>query len=588
MRNVAILTVVFCLAVNVSQATNYYFSSSSGNDSYTATQAQSQSTPWKTIVKINAVMTSLKPGDSILFKKGDTFLIPEGINTGGLLVKVSGTSTQPIVFSSYGTGALPIITLPPLTTWAAGATAGIYKDSFTIQTCCSFLSEDGIPLTKASSTALTDGNWYGSGGVVYYKPTSGTPSSHTVTVANINNSYIPGIDLSDQQYITVNGIQFNSLGVGVKTYDLTTGTIGLTIQNCVFNYCQTGIFFMPDVGNNTNSTFKNNVFYRDQCAIRMYTTSATGNRPGQTWGTHIRCKILNNQMNQIGTTDGATHWPSSITGTDFEAIGLQNFMNGTVQGNTTTGGYHIGLSWYNITSRESSNDTIKGNTFISTGKQAVILIGDQVNGVYNYAYNNNLFCNNVFVNTNNIQSGNPTFQIYQGVNATTQNLLVNNTFVGNINTWYFSESNAPYFIIENNLVYNAGSYRWVEWSWGTKPASLTVAYNMYYEDSSNSAGTNCPFAFGSNKSITQMQTLLMESHSVAAVNPVFTNPASGTYTLQSTSPAIDAGVNVGLPFSGKAPDIGAYEYVAASAPPPPPASVKPPNPAKKSGTPVVY
>ena len=30
--------------------------------------------------------------------------------------------------------------------------------------------------------------------------------------------------------------------------------------------------------------------------------------------------------------------------------------------------------------------------------------------------------------------------------------------------------------------------------------------------------------------------------------------------LQSGSPAIDAGVDVGLPYSGSAPDIGAYEY----------------------------
>jgi hypothetical protein len=36
--------------------------------------------------------------------------------------------------------------------------------------------------------------------------------------------------------------------------------------------------------------------------------------------------------------------------------------------------------------------------------------------------------------------------------------------------------------------------------------------------------------------------------------------ASGNFQLQKDSPAIDAGIDMGLPKSGKAPDIGAYEY----------------------------
>jgi hypothetical protein len=44
-------------------------------------------------------------------------------------------------------------------------------------------------------------------------------------------------------------------------------------------------------------------------------------------------------------------------------------------------------------------------------------------------------------------------------------------------------------------------------------------------------------------------------------NPLLTSD----YHLQSGSPGIDAGINVGLPFNGTAPDIGCYEY---GAPPP--------------------
>ncbi len=43
------------------------------------------------------------------------------------------------------------------------------------------------------------------------------------------------------------------------------------------------------------------------------------------------------------------------------------------------------------------------------------------------------------------------------------------------------------------------------------------------------------------------------------VNPLFVNPSAGNYTLQATSPMIDAGINVGFPYSGSAPDKGYKE-----------------------------
>ncbi|MFA5060712.1 MAG: right-handed parallel beta-helix repeat-containing protein [Candidatus Pacearchaeota archaeon] len=49
------------------------------------------------------------------------------------------------------------------------------------------------------------------------------------------------------------------------------------------------------------------------------------------------------------------------------------------------------------------------------------------------------------------------------------------------------------------------------------------------------------------------------SHSFNA-DPLFTNPENNDFSLQLESPAIDAGIDIGLPYSGNAPDIGSYEY----------------------------
>ena len=94
------------------KATNYYFSSTDGDDSRTSAQAQSSSTPWKTIDKLNSFFSSLQPGDVVLFKRGDVFY-------GSISVKKSGSSGSPISFDAYGSGAKPIITgFTDVTSWS--------------------------------------------------------------------------------------------------------------------------------------------------------------------------------------------------------------------------------------------------------------------------------------------------------------------------------------------------------------------------------------------------------------------------------------------------------------------------------------
>ncbi len=80
-------------------AKNYYVDPSS-----TVTIANGTITnPWKTIAQVNSGTTTLLPGDSVLFKKGQVL-------SGRLVISSSGSTTKPIVYSSYGTGNIPELT----------------------------------------------------------------------------------------------------------------------------------------------------------------------------------------------------------------------------------------------------------------------------------------------------------------------------------------------------------------------------------------------------------------------------------------------------------------------------------------------
>ena len=108
-----LIVIVLLCAGGIANATNYYFSSISGDDSRTALQAQSSATPWKSLSKLNSFFSSLNAGDSILFKRGETFY-------GSIVVNKSGTLTSPIKLGAYGSGAKPIISgFTPVAVWTS-------------------------------------------------------------------------------------------------------------------------------------------------------------------------------------------------------------------------------------------------------------------------------------------------------------------------------------------------------------------------------------------------------------------------------------------------------------------------------------
>ncbi|MDN3686611.1 malectin domain-containing carbohydrate-binding protein [Cyclobacterium jeungdonense] len=117
---VFLIAILTFLVISASFATDYHISNEKGNDSRSFSQAQNPETPWKSIEKLNAVFSSLQPGDKILFRRGETYF-------GTILMNNSGTASNPIKIGAYGNGENPIITgLVDLTSWKSIGN-GIYE-----------------------------------------------------------------------------------------------------------------------------------------------------------------------------------------------------------------------------------------------------------------------------------------------------------------------------------------------------------------------------------------------------------------------------------------------------------------------------
>ena len=88
--------IVLCLGPTWGHATVYHVSSSEGDDGHPGSMSQ----PLASLEALNAL--TLQPGDSVLFKAGDSW-------NGMFWPKGSGTLESPIVIDRYGEGTRPIL-----------------------------------------------------------------------------------------------------------------------------------------------------------------------------------------------------------------------------------------------------------------------------------------------------------------------------------------------------------------------------------------------------------------------------------------------------------------------------------------------
>jgi uncharacterized repeat protein (TIGR02059 family) len=522
LKNILIVLLLFFSIIT--SATDYYISSS-GND---ANNGLSSSTPWKTIAKVNA--SSFLPGDTIFFKRGDTWREQ-------LIVSSSGKISSYIVFTSYGAGLAPkILGSTIVTTWTRDA-GNIWYSNDTVSDPYNtgtygnvgniFFKELNGDLNwgrvkKVTKEALAiEYDWIWISNHIYiYSPTD--PNIRYSCVEVTQRQKI--IDINNAQYITFDGIEIAyAAKEGIAEASLIENHSGLVIKNCHIHHI--GV-------KNSLAAYGMEVWHSDML-IQNNTIHDCGRRS-------ISLNIYkgNLTVNNIVVEQNILYHGFHTTGVDINTeLGTLNNLiirnnliyddvTETLDGVESYGS--IGI-FAKTEGGSISNLYIYNNLLLNTTSTAI-----QIDGILSsYIYNNTIY----------------------GINP---NLVEGNGIYLGSGTNY---------ILKNNIIYsNAVSvknpgYRSLQIIDAT--GTVISDYNLFY----CTDAAAYPIAWRSrsyNTSEWDIYKLLtgQDLHSPYPTNPRFIS--SSDYHLQLSSPAIDAGTDVGLPYSGKAPDLGAYETQAAS------------------------
>ena len=262
--------VVLLLSFSLCAQNQYYLSSSTGNDNNNGSQTQ----PWKTLSKISN--TTLGPGDTVYFKKGDTF-------RGHYVVNGSGTEQSPITFRAYGTGNQPVI---------SGSDhddgGGDYREAILVENEDNMIFED-LEIQNHRTTSRSNVGDLVSFGIQVISSSAGTKNNFTFRDMTFKNVYgLYWVDPSNQS-------EFNAFEVSGLTFKSSWGGIinNVVVEDSYFTDLQRiGIHIKNTSGKtsdkrNTNIVVRRNEFFQigGTCVLPIRTEN---------------CLIENNIFNQPG------------------------------------------------------------------------------------------------------------------------------------------------------------------------------------------------------------------------------------------------------------------------------------------------
>jgi|GEM_PF-1437970 len=468
-----LLLTVLLLVPTFTHAATYYFSTATGDDTRTATQAQSSATPWKSITKLNSYFSTLQPGDSVLFNRGETFY-------GGILVTKSGTSSLPITIGAYGSGAKPVITGLSSATGFTSVGTNLWESAS--------ITNGGTTVMKV----LINGTAYAMGrypnpnatklGWLTYETFSGATSITDTDGLSATPNWTGAEVVLRKNAWTIDRAIITSHVGGTLTFANSHSDNGINgfsyfIQNDLRTLDQQGEWYY-------NPITKRITVYSTSApsSVQVSTVSSLVDGGSKSYVTfsNLDFRGSNNNTFNIPTTNYITILNSTISHPGENAInGVNNtkfftIENSTISDSNTNGIYCI----------YCHNLIVRNNSFINTGMYPGMLSkrsnGSTFEGVVIALSNNVLIENNRFINTG-----------YIGVSFNRgSNNIIRKNFFDNFNVWK-NDGSAIYTsgdmngdplvdvtryinnLIESNIIINGSS-------------QARIGYN----DEKNRSGTN--------------------------------------------------------------------------------------------------
>jgi len=541
----AIAALFVASQIPCAEATTYYVSSSQGNDTNSGTNPAAA---WLTVSNIynhSYGGRSFRPGDSILFRAGDSFDGPVVVNQGG-------TNGVPITLDRYGSGANPIIygDTPHAVWQAVAGYTGLYA------------ADLGCLLPVAPIDRVYDTN-----GLVYYHLLQGTN-----TLANYLSTFTNTCWGSSGNYAYVMTRNSNApaqLHLFRTSVVLLSGGYHI-IQNLQIGNGGAGI----SVDGQSNIVRNNLIHDGTKSGIMVYDGVGTQ---------VVSNTILNNGYTMIYLVGGGNNWVS--------------YNTGITNGRTICGNVVLPAGWdtSGVGLDASTNNLVEHNYFAHMNQAFFDYYFEEGSEVrYNYGFHAScgaspsgtglLFHHNI-LDLDGAGSGLSVSYAYDSTQspgpATGTNLIYNNVIYNFTGYGCYGTSNSSAGVCLRNNIFVTPSTTTIMASMGQ---GVDLNYNLYF----CSGGTPKQWTWNSAREATFG---VFQAASGKEANGIYANPqfvsASPTnaadFQVKSNSPCVDAGQNLKLagwlapaaPYQdylgtkipqGAGPDIGTYEMISLNPP----------------------
>ena len=507
----------------------FYFSSSTGNDSYSVSQAQNSATPWKSLVNLHKFANGASPfgaapnraaaGDTFLFKCGDVFSTGFGNSNDDFgVVKwwngvagytaPTGTANAPIVFTSYGSGAKPNLLFPY-------PSAVIPKNKF----------------------------------VLNFK--------------NVGYLYFDNLQFNDTRFSINDKVTSAYTSSGMMMGESNASICNnIKVNNCHFSNTCYGIISCARVMEITNNTFTN--FKSSGDSIGINDIGADALQPSG-----YKYLIKNNLIQGSWAYANPNSSSQGKLGGGLETI--NDFDSSLIIYNTfldNSGAMEFGQN--DGTQYGPNDDTFAYNKFINNSVVSYV----NVTGTFACTAARLHFWNNVVIENRNSRHTGGNFGqdvLGDGQSYTSWHFWPSyplNPTINNPGGWrpfqYSSDAGVSadnLYDIKNNIIWNSNGLV-MKYTGRTK---IKYSNNIYRL----SGGATLGATLGVGEILTTNQ-IFQDTSSI--------NPMNWNFNLLPSSPAINAGMDLGLDydFNGVAvsgtPEAGILEYAQSTPPNPPPAN----------------